>query len=298
LEKSKDDKVALQKKAAEEKLKVQKSVAQIEKAISRAISEGDDPIAILNTEIKTLDEILNSMQGQVETINSQFDGFQQAILDLDKLQRIGKARQEMAKIDAISENDAYKQLKTLRADCEQYSEDVELLIEGLKKAVTTAAQKRLTAVQKSISDTFTTLTNRPDYPGLKVSAAGDGYVIELTNISDAIKAVPILNHADINCAALSIFLALASSVQISHQLGIVILDDPSQSLDKTSKKNLCTVLTRLCDSRQVIMATADGELISEAKNIPKIKASYTVKGWTPKGGPVLEVEETSTAHAV
>jgi exonuclease SbcC len=115
---------------------------------------------------------------------------------------------------------------------------------------------------------------------------------------DIIKAVPILNHADINCAALSIFLALAGSAQISHRLGIVILDDPSQSLDKPCKKNLCAVLTGLCESRQVIIATADEELKSAISEIPKNKISYNVKEWTPTGGPIVEVEGTSAAHAV
>jgi exonuclease SbcC len=298
LEKARDDKVALQRKAADEKAKLLASVAETEKAIARTISQTDDPVAILDTEIRTLDEALHSMQGQVEAINSSFDAFQQALLDLDRFQRIGKAQQEMTKIEAISENDSYKQLKTLRTEAEQYAEDVELLIEGLKITVTTEAQQRLVVVQKSISDTFTKLTNRPDFPGLKVSASGEGYIIELTNKSDVTKAVPILNHADINCAAVSIFLALAGSAQISHRLGIVILDDPSQSLDKTCKQNLCAVLAQLCDSRQVIVATADNELRSEVRNMYKNKVSYTISDWTPNGGPVIEAEATSAAHEV
>jgi exonuclease SbcC len=298
LEKARDDKVALQKKVSDEGVKLLASVTEIENAVARTISQTDDAVAILDTEIRSLDQALLSMQGQVEVINSSFDAFQQSLLDLDRFQRIGKAQQEMTRIEAISENDAYKQLKTLRTEAEQYAEDVELLIEGLKIAVTTEAQQRLVAVQKSISDTFTKLTNRPDFPGLKVSASGDGYIIELTNKSAVTKAVPILNHADINCAALSIFLALAGSAQISHRLGIVILDDPSQSLDNTCKQNLCSVLAQLCDSRQVIVATADGELRSEIMDMHKKKVSYTISGWTPSGGPVIEAESTSAVHAV
>jgi DNA repair protein SbcC/Rad50 len=299
LEKARNDKAALQKKVAEERAKLLASVKEIEQATGRTISQADDPAAILDAEIKIVDVTLSSMQGQVEMINSSLEGFQQDLLDLDRFQRIGKAQQEMAKIEAIHENDSYKQLSALRKDAEQYAQDVELLIEGLRNAVNAAAQQRLTAVQKSISDTFTKLTNRPDYPGLRVSPAGDGYAIELTNNkSEAIKAVPILNHADINCAALSIFLALAGSAQISHRLGFVILDDPSQSLDKLCKQKLCAVLEGLCDSRQVIVATADEELKLAVADIPKHKASYTVKEWTPTGGPVLETEATSTAHAV
>jgi DNA repair protein SbcC/Rad50 len=299
LEKAKEDKVALQKKAENEKSKLRTVIKDIESVISRTISQTDDAVAILNVEISSLDETLLAMQGQAEVINASLDSFQQALLNLDRFQRIGKAQREMLKIEAIDKNDTYKQLKTLRKDAEQYAEDVELLIEGLNKAVNAAAQEKLTAVQKSISDTFAKLTNRPDYPGLRVSPVGDGYAIELTNSkSEVTKAVPILNHADINCAALSIFLALAGSAEISHRLGILILDDPSQSMDKACKKNLCAVLTGLCDSRQVIVATADGELKSAVNEIPKNKLSYRVKEWTPTSGPILDAEATSTAHAV
>lgn len=299
LEKARDEKAALQKKAADEKSKLATGITEIEKVILRKVLQTDDPIAILNGEIKLVNDSLLSMQGEVEKINSSFDTFQQAVLDLDRFQRIGKAQQEMVRIEGISENSSYKQLKILRTETEQYAEDVELLIDGLKGAVTAEAQKRLTAVQKSISDIFRKLTNRPDYPGLKVSAAGDGYIIELTSDKyGATKAIPILNHADINCAALSIFLALAGSAQISHRLGIIVLDDPSQSLDKGCKENLCTVLRGLCDSRQLIVATADEELKDAVKNIPKNKVSYRLKEWTPTGGPILEIDASSTTHAV
>jgi DNA repair exonuclease SbcCD ATPase subunit len=110
--------------------------------------------------------------------------------------------------------------------------------------------------------------------------------------------VPILNHADLNCAALSIFLSLAGSAQISHRLGIVILDDPSQSLDLKSKRNLCAVLELLCGTRQVLVATADNEFRNEIRNIRKNKLSYTVSDWTPTGGPKIQAEPLSIAHAV
>ena len=298
LEKAIEEKENLQNKIVNETSKLSSSVKNIEKAINRAISESDDPIAILNSEISALSETLASMQGQIQALNSSFTDFQSALLNLDRFQRIGNAHQEKAKIEAINDNDAYKQLKAIRKEADQHAEDEERLIEGLKSSVNSEAQKRLTNVQKAVSDTFSRLTNRPDYPGLKVSAVGDGFAIELTNQSEILKAVPILNHADINCAALSIFLALASSSQIAHRLGIVILDDPSQSLDIVCKKNLCQALSDLCDSRQVILATADNELGVLAKEMHKNKMLYNVKDWTPKGGPVIEAEATSAAHAI
>lgn len=298
LEQSIEAKKSLLKKATDETAKLIASVKTIEKALGRTISESDDPIAILTAEIDALATTLSSMQEQIAAINLSFSGFQDALLNLDRFQRVGKAQQEMAKIEAINENDTYKGLQALRSEADQYAEDAERLIEGLKNTVNKEAQQRLANVQDAISATFKRLTNRPDYPGLKVSLAPEGFVIELTSQSDTTRAVPILNHADINCAALSIFLALAASSQIAHRLGMIILDDPSQSLDIVCKKNLCSLLSDLCGSRQVILATADNELHKFADELPKNKVSYTVRDWTPKGGPLVEVEAAAEVYAV
>jgi exonuclease SbcC len=288
LEKAQLDIAALQKRISKENSTLTDNREAVEKTIGKVLAPVDDPVAILDAEILRVEVMLNSLQQQVKTINDKFDRFQQAVVDLDRFQRIGRAQQEMMQIDQIEANEAYRELKAIRSECERYAEDVELLIDGLKKAVMAEAEQRLAAAQSSISDTFTKLTNRPDFPGLRVAVVGDGYAIELTNDSGAIKAVPVLNHADINCCALSIFLALAGSSQISHRLGVVILDDPSQSLDSLCKGNLCKVLADLCDLRQVIVATADDELGNEVRKMTKNKVVYELKNWTPSGGPVVQ----------
>src|SRR6202041_3401688 len=183
LEKQKEEKRLLQNTVASEKLKLSASVAGIEKAIGRSLLPSDDPSAVLNVEITRLSDAIAGLQQHVSNINSSFDRFQRAVLDLDRFHRIGKAQQEMAKIEAIHDDDGYKQLKLIRKECEQYADDVELLIDGLKNTVTAEAEKRLAGVQAAISSTFTNLTNRADFPGLKVSPAGDGYSIELVSAS-------------------------------------------------------------------------------------------------------------------
>ena len=272
LEKSKDDKLTLERRITDEKQRLAQNVTNIQTFIVRTISSSDDPAAIIDAEIQSEDAALAGLQGQVATINATLGRFQDAVRHLDRFQRIGKAELDISNIESIRENENYKELKTIRGECEQYAEDVELLIEGLKNAVSAEAEQRLAAAQTSISENFKKITDRSDFPGLKVSVAPDGYWIELTDTSGNNRsAVPILNHGDMNCAALSIFLALASNAQISHQLGFVILDDPSQSLDETTKKNLCSVFAKLCDSRQVIMATADTELAHDVLHMTKHK---------------------------
>jgi DNA repair exonuclease SbcCD ATPase subunit len=292
------EKSTLRKRIMDENARLMQSTRSIEKSLNRTIQSTDDVSAILSNEIESLQKSLNSFQQQIQEINASFTSFQDALNDLERFQRIAKAQMEIARIEAVSDSSAYKLLKGYQAEAEQYAEDIEFLVEGLKSTVQKEAQQRLKDVQDSVSTTFTKLTNRPDFPGLKVSTSPEGYVIELTNPKATTKAIPILNHGDINCAALSIFLALAGSAQISHSLGFLILDDPSQSLDISCKKALCDLLASLCNSRQVILATADAELHAEANKITKKKLSYTVRSWTPDKGPVVEAESTQASHAV
>jgi DNA repair exonuclease SbcCD ATPase subunit len=74
-----------------------------------------------------------------------------------------------------------------------------------------------------------------------------------------------------NCAALSIFLSLASI--LDRRCGFVILDDPSQSLDTAHKRFLTKVLEDVSKRLQVIVSTQDAELQTEI-----------AKGFSPKGG--------------
>ena len=173
-------------------------------------------------------------------------------------------------------------------EAEQYCEDVELLVDALGSITQVEAENRLKKAQNAISTNFQRLTGRPDFSGLSIKVSPDGYQIEVTGSSLSREAVPILNQGDLNCSALSIFLALAAAPETSHLLGFVILDDPSQSLDSTSKRNLCQVLEAICDSRQLLISTMDEELQNEILKIGKAKSYYVFTGWNPTTGPQIE----------
>jgi len=291
LDAAKEQRLALAKKITDEKLRLEANIDGIGRLLERTLSPNDDPDGILSSEIRNIEDDLRLLQNQVSDVNAGLDQLREASQFLDVFARLAKAQEEIRKIEAISSSESFKEVMGIRADAEQLAEDVELLIEGLNSATNAEAKKRLDGVRASISDSFSKITARPDFAGLQITPVGDDYKIELTDNAGAGRsALPILNHADINCAALSIFLSLAGSAQISHRLGLVMLDDPSQSLDATSKRNLCAVLADLCDSRQVIVATADSELRNEVLRMTKKKKIYRLSGWSPAEGPTLSDE--------
>jgi len=90
-----------------------------------------------------------------------------------------------------------------------------------------------------------------------------------------------------NLVAISLFLAMAKR----SPAGLVILDDPSQSLDLEHKKALIEVLQALMDEIQVIVATQD-EVFAEQmlKSVPgeKLRA-YKLSTWSESGPVIKEI---------
>jgi len=88
-----------------------------------------------------------------------------------------------------------------------------------------------------------------------------------------------------NLVAISLFLAMAKR----SPARLVILDDPSQSLDLEHKKALVEVLHALMEDIQVIVATQDevfaGQMLKSISS-EKLRA-YKLSRWS-EGGPVLE----------
>jgi DNA repair exonuclease SbcCD ATPase subunit len=75
----------------------------------------------------------------------------------------------------------------------------------------------------------------------------------------------------------------------TSRLGVLILDDPGQSLDSDHKKALAVMLADEANERQIIVATQDEEMRSLIDGaIPRTRLkSIAFDGWTPQTGPKL-----------
>jgi DNA repair exonuclease SbcCD ATPase subunit len=281
---------ALNRRLEQEKQSLEAAKRQVEESLRTKLKETDDPGAVIAQKLEGVAEDLKRLETQVQEINSRFQGFEEARRILDGMARIGKTRGEISQIEGIQTCQAYKEMVDVRAKCEQYAADVDLLIAGLQSVTEAEATQRLTKAQEAISTFFARLTARPDYPGLSVTAVPDGYRVDVASSSASREALPILNQGDLNCAAISIFLALATADDASHQLGYLILDDPSQSLDSASKMNLAKVLETASEKKQVILGTMDEELFDRAQKLTKKKTVFRFKGWHHEKGPEFAVQ--------
>lgn len=276
---------------------LEKTRADVAVALNRPLAVIDDAVVLLQEEISTVSKELENLQSEVTGVNQVLGKLEEDISILERLERVSRIRAQIQQAESIQQNPSFTELKNCRLECEQYANDLSLLTEAIQAMLTEEAKTKLSGARASIAQFFKEITDRPDFPELLVQAEDSGYEINLASSSETTRALSILNHGDLNCAALSIFLGLAFAANSSHELGAVILDDPTQSLDGISKRNLCKVVGEIAVARQVIIATADDQFKDAALKIAKNKTAYHVTGWTEDSGPTLEALSAAAHHA-
>jgi recombinational DNA repair ATPase RecF/Sec-independent protein translocase protein TatA len=132
----------------------------------------------------------------------------------------------------------------------------------------TRAQDAVTAAQVDIARLYKELCNHPYFDAIQISVESqlvsgierNSYFIRTQSSSENQQTLASsrLSTAQMNCVALSVYLALTS--QLKHNLGFIILDDPSQNLDTEHKYALVNILSRLAPTLQVVVGTQDSEL--------------------------------------
>ncbi len=133
------------------------------------------------------------------------------------------------------------------------------------------------------------LAQRADYPEIEIDA--ETFEVMAVRDGEAEVALRILNKGDLNCAALSIFLALATSSDLSHRMGFIVLDDPSQSLDPSHKERLAKLLDCMLGDKQLIIATSETDFVGHLRaKLKKRKRIYTLQRWAEDTGPEISVE--------
>jgi DNA repair exonuclease SbcCD ATPase subunit len=180
-------------------------------------------------------------------------------------------------------------------------QDLRLQLEAIAKVLnglaTGRAEDALARCGEDISRTYGRLCQHPYFDGLKIEVGQktvqgvdrNTYKIIAYSSRDGQRtsASSRLSTAQMNCVALSAYLSLAQV--LSHNLGFVMMDDPSQNLDSTHKKALASVIKDLLPSEQLVIGTHDSEFDG------LLRSELGAKGvmwfdleWTPKEGTTLK----------
>lgn len=261
---------------------------KVGKALNRELGPKDDVLALLDAEIAKLNRKQGKLEGQVQKVEESLADIDAQIEAAAKVLELIRLQNDLAGISSIRQLDAYKRTDASRLELERFARTVDALSRTLTEELEQGAQKRLGAVKDVIARTFERLTGRSDFPSLAVSPETK-FAAQVEGSGGVADALSVLNQADTNCAALSIFLALATAPSTDHRLGFLVLDDPSQSLDDVHTKRLAEIVGKLSESRQLLVSTIDDGLCSELKqSATKKKIVYRFTEWNPKRGPKVE----------
>lgn len=147
-----------------------------------------------------------------------------------------------------------------------------------------------------VSQYYKRLCNHPYFDGIRIevedkSVRGvqkNSYTIRTFSTHDGKDSLASsrLSTGQMNCVALSVYLALREV--LTHNLGFVILDDPSQNLDTEHKEALAELLAELKPSTQLLIASQDEEFqrLLLAKLDGKGTKAYDL-AWNPRKGASL-----------
>jgi DNA repair protein SbcC/Rad50 len=261
--------------------------AKIATALGKEISSKDDPVAILDRELDSLTKEKDKLEKQVEKVETDLANIETQINRIAKVLHLIRFQDDLATLSETRKTEAFERVQEARLRIEEFVRAAETVSRSLTRTLEEEAEKRLGAVRDAIGENFKTLTGRSDFPRLAVSPETK-FAAQVEGSSGVTDALSVLNQADTNCAAISIFLALAVAPSTSHKLGFLILDDPSQSLDEVHCERLVKIVSQIAESRQLLMATIDEDLCAHLqKEATKKKRVYQFSGWNPTKGPTV-----------
>lgn len=193
--------------------------------------------------------------------------------DVDRLRviaRVVKADEDYATVRSKSANDDGTEAPALEEELERLAtlqESLEAIARAVTAVARTRAQDAVDSSREPIATYYRQLCNHPYFDGVRIAVdernvkgiQRNTYAIQTFATSDDRPSLASsrLSTAQMNCVALSVYLALSGA--LTHRLGFVILDDPSQSLDTAHKAALATVLHTMLPTTQLVIATQDAE---------------------------------------
>lgn len=251
--------------------------------------------AELQHQAASMEEERQRREARVDSVNELLDRFKATIRYLKADAALQETSSRLGGPEDEDSSVADQQLEALS--------HIESGIESIAKIVTQEASARareaLEGAEDVIAEFYGSLCNHPYFDQVRITVEDqrvqgvdrNNYVIRTLSSSDAVSSLARsrLSTAQMNCVALSVYLALAT--RLEHNLGFVVLDDPSQSLDTQHKAALAEVLAHLSPDVQFVIGTQDPELENLLVDAwGKDTCLVHRLSWSPKTGTAIVSE--------
>lgn len=233
---------------------------------------GTEAVAFIEAEITAARAQFEQAKSVHQNREQELDDLDQSVDKLRALQKVAKDDEDSAGLAARvgmqsdeGEDDALTEELNRLGSLQESLQLVAQVVQGIARS---RASQAIDSSRDGTAEYYKTLCNHPYFDRLRIDVqekmlagiAKNNYMIRVFSSSDGrdTLAGSRLSTAQMNCVALSIYLGLAGV--LAHNLGFIILDDPSQNLDSSHKASLAGVLGSLLSSVQVLVSTQDVEL--------------------------------------
>jgi DNA repair protein SbcC/Rad50 len=276
LKKALDDKQDLTKKI-QELLGTKESEAKLKETLERRIKDQESEV----DKLKKLGDRFPSIRDMLST-------FKEILEYLVEEERVRKLDEEIPgakeRIDELNkQSEKLQELFTGLSD----------ISEALKMEKDSILKSTLDELQSDVSGYYSRMLAHPYFVNVQLTPEKEkkGSVYRIVAFDDSKNYSTYVqtrfSNAQTNVTALSLFLAMAGAT--TSRLGLLIMDDPGQSLDPEHKRALAEILADEAKEKQIILATQDEEitnLVVEATPKTQFK-SIIIQSWTPQSGPKL-----------
>jgi DNA repair exonuclease SbcCD ATPase subunit len=265
-------------------------------AVVGTLPGGVDPATALETEEVRLMEELASLRNAHGKREEQLQDLDNAIDRLRVLHKFLKTEADFASVQAKPPNEDTEGNDAIQHELGallSLQESLEIIAHAINSVAKARAIEALAMAHDEVDTYYKRLCSHPYFDGIQIlvedkSLRGiqkNSYSIQTFSTADGKKTLASsrLSAAQMNCVALSVYLALAGT--LTHNLGFVVLDDPSQSLDADHKAALAHLLKEIVPAVQLVVGTQDVELheFLTKEFSPECSSTYRL-AWTPRSG--------------
>ena len=250
-------------------------------------------------------ERLSEIEVQINEFNLAYAkraaAFDNIRLDLEKVGVIGevlKKEDDFAQISSHfkAESDEIKQLAAAIAELVALEQQLSSIVRVAGQIQVGLASDMINVSQRDIESNYKRMCNHQAYDGLKIEVRPRD-VRGLVKNSYSIRAYSSklgketfvstrFSAGQMNSVALSICFSLTRVLPL--RLGFLILDDPSQSLDREHKEALTEILKEVSGEKQLTIATQDEELLKLIQSASVPVEIFEFTSWDTEGPRIEE----------
>lgn len=291
------------------------SLGELEEAMKQTKKDLDDHfeflIDLLEEKIDEKKNVEKIIEGRISALGIEKEKLTKPLAEKDAvITKIEEQTSQMKLIESyIRKIERQKSLEALqeRSDFKK-AEEVILKLSKLQSMINeitrciqevqvNSASGLINKVSDRINEIYNFIVQHPCYSELRIDVQPslrrnkNNYFIKGLNDKKDVETLVAerFSTGHMNCVALAIYLAMAEGGTLNHNLDFLILDDPSQNLDKIHMNNLAKILTRLSEKFQIILSSQDpafSPMIINQKCMPVLEFGP----WDRTKGPSITID--------